>query len=122
FGLVSGRAYPQLKHVLAQAGRRTQRSLLQAPPRFGGAFFNVEAPDGNHRRCRSQSSSASRFTAGASGFLLLIQCGERPDLYASPPPTTRVSTTEAATDAPRTVATGRGAAAPSLALDGIERA
>ena len=25
-----------------------------------------------------QSSSASRFTAGALGFLLLIQCGERP--------------------------------------------
>src|SRR5215468_6411061 len=30
---------------------------------------------------RSHSSSASRFTAGASGFLLLIQSGERPDLY-----------------------------------------
>jgi hypothetical protein len=26
-----------------------------------------------------QSSSASRFTAGAFGFLLLIQCGERPE-------------------------------------------
>jgi hypothetical protein len=30
---------------------------------------------------RPHSSSASRFTAGASGFLLLIQSGERPDLY-----------------------------------------
>jgi hypothetical protein len=28
-----------------------------------------------------QFSSASRFTAGAAGFLLLIQSGERPDLY-----------------------------------------
>jgi hypothetical protein len=27
-----------------------------------------------------QSSSASRFTAGAAGLLLLIQCGERPEL------------------------------------------
>jgi hypothetical protein len=30
---------------------------------------------------RPHSSSASRFTAGASGFLLLIQSGDRPDLY-----------------------------------------
>src|SRR5262245_56187856 len=28
---------------------------------------------------RPQSSSASRFTAGAAGFLLLIQCRERPE-------------------------------------------
>jgi hypothetical protein len=28
---------------------------------------------------RLQSSSASRFTAGAVAFLLLIQCGERPE-------------------------------------------
>ena len=28
---------------------------------------------------RPQSSSASRFTAGAAGFLLLIQSGERPE-------------------------------------------
>jgi hypothetical protein len=28
---------------------------------------------------RPQSSSASRFTAGQAGFLLLIQCGERPE-------------------------------------------
>jgi ABC transporter substrate binding protein len=32
----------------------------------------------DHRR---QSSSASRFTAGAFGFLLLIQCGDRPERY-----------------------------------------
>jgi hypothetical protein len=25
-----------------------------------------------------------RFTAGAFGFLLLVQCGERPELYAEP--------------------------------------
>src|SRR6516162_3271497 len=30
---------------------------------------------------RPQSSSASRFTAGAFGFLTLTQCGERPELY-----------------------------------------
>ena len=28
-----------------------------------------------------QLSSASRFSPGAFGFLLLIQCGERPELY-----------------------------------------
>jgi hypothetical protein len=28
----------------------------------------------------TQSSSASRFTAGAFGFLTFTQCGERPDL------------------------------------------
>jgi hypothetical protein len=28
---------------------------------------------------RPQSSSASRFTAGAFGFLTLIQCGDRPE-------------------------------------------
>jgi hypothetical protein len=31
-----------------------------------------------------QSSSASRFTAGARGFLTLSQCGERPERYAEP--------------------------------------
>jgi hypothetical protein len=30
---------------------------------------------------RPYSSSASRFTAGALGFLDLIQCGERLELY-----------------------------------------
>jgi hypothetical protein len=30
---------------------------------------------------RPHSSSANRFTAGASGFLLLTQSGEQPDLY-----------------------------------------
>jgi hypothetical protein len=28
-----------------------------------------------------KSSSASRFTAGAFGFSLFSQCGERPELY-----------------------------------------
>jgi hypothetical protein len=31
-----------------------------------------------------QSSSACRFTAGAAGFLLLIQCRERPETYGEP--------------------------------------
>jgi hypothetical protein len=41
---------------------------------------------GHRRECLDfadyapQSSSASRFTAGAFGFLLLIQCGDRPEL------------------------------------------
>jgi hypothetical protein len=30
-------------------------------------------------RLARQSSSASRFTAGASGFLLLTQCRDRPE-------------------------------------------
>jgi hypothetical protein len=33
---------------------------------------------------RPQCSSASRFTAGAAGFLNLSQSGERPDLYRDP--------------------------------------
>jgi hypothetical protein len=33
-----------------------------------------------HLRRRPQSSSASRFTAGAFGFLTLTQCAERPEL------------------------------------------
>jgi hypothetical protein len=33
---------------------------------------------------RPQSSSASRFTAGAFGSLIFIQCGERPDRYSEP--------------------------------------
>jgi hypothetical protein len=39
-----------------------------------------------------QFSSASRLTAGASGFLLLIQCGERPELYREPCHFERVGT------------------------------
>jgi len=31
------------------------------------------------RDARKRAPSASRFTAGAFGFLLLIQCGDRPD-------------------------------------------
>jgi hypothetical protein len=31
-----------------------------------------------------QSSSASRFTAGAFGFLTCTQCGERPERYSEP--------------------------------------
>src|SRR5262249_51812743 len=33
---------------------------------------------------RPQSSSASRLTAGAFGFLTLTQCGERPERYSEP--------------------------------------
>jgi hypothetical protein len=32
---------------------------------------------------RPQSSSASRFTAGAFGFLTFIQCGDRPERWES---------------------------------------
>jgi hypothetical protein len=39
------------------------------------------------------SSSASRFTAGAFGFLLLIQCRERPELYGASAGIDRVSGT-----------------------------
>ena len=42
-------------------------------PRYGGWFRSYLLHD--------QSSSASRLTAGASGFLLLIQSGERPERY-----------------------------------------
>src|SRR5262245_29009488 len=44
------------------------------------ARFNVDAPETFYdRRSRPQSSSASRFTAGASGFFILSQSGERPE-------------------------------------------
>jgi hypothetical protein len=33
---------------------------------------------------RPQSSSASRFTAGASGFFILSQSGERPERWGEP--------------------------------------
>src|SRR5262249_40204923 len=39
---------------------------------------------GYRRFSRPQSSSASRLTAGAAGFLLLIQCGERPEIQGEP--------------------------------------
>jgi hypothetical protein len=35
----------------------------------------------NSTRSITNSSSASRFTAGALGFLDLTQCRERPELY-----------------------------------------
>ena len=50
-------------------GRRFVRFAVQ--PRQRGS---VEVRSGY----RPQSSSASRFTAGAFGFLILTQCGERP--------------------------------------------
>jgi hypothetical protein len=46
---------------------------------------NATHGEGRHRRPpRPQSSSASRFTAGAAGFLLLSQCRERPDVWREP--------------------------------------
>ena len=42
------------------------------------------APHASYRWRLPQSSSASRFTAGAFGFLTLIQCLERPDRYSRP--------------------------------------
>jgi hypothetical protein len=62
------------------------------PSRLEFAHLNVRpanretAPliaQGKHRHLL-QSSSASRFTAGASGFLNFSQSGERPDLYREP--------------------------------------
>jgi len=50
---------------------------------------------------RPHSSSANRFTARASGFLLLIQSGERPDLYRE---SFRLETIEAGSIAARPTA------------------
>ena len=47
----------------------------------------VNVPDGTSGNCQRpapQSSSASRLTAGAAGFLLLTQCRERPERYIEP--------------------------------------
>src|SRR6516165_9105907 len=63
---------------------------------------------------RPQSSSASRFTAGAFGFLTFTQCGERPDRYIEPsrfdtmPSQTQLQASSAAAarvGAPRTIVT-----------------
>ena len=45
---------------------------------FGGRFPLRDCFD-HHRSSHRHSSSASRFTAGASGFLKLSQSGERPE-------------------------------------------
>ncbi|MGA6944353.1 MAG: hypothetical protein WBZ27_20510, partial [Pseudolabrys sp.] len=52
-------------------------------PPYYACFADAFARDSRHR-VHLQSSSASRFTAGASGFLNLSQSGERPDLYRDP--------------------------------------
>jgi hypothetical protein len=49
-------------------------SLRQARHPLGCRTSRWRSP-----RQRPQSSSASRFTAGAAGFLTLSQCGERPE-------------------------------------------
>jgi len=73
-------------------------TVWQAPPHAGKQVKPFGDVDKDHDRqtnepkqqqrasdChRPQSSSASRFTAGAFGFLTLIQCLERPDRYSKP--------------------------------------
>jgi hypothetical protein len=57
------------RDALAQKAGATLRRSLEGNTTIG--------PGANQR---PQSSSASRFTAGASGFLNLSQSGDRPDL------------------------------------------
>ena len=40
-----------------------------------------QTPSFDFRRLSRPTSLASRFTAGAFGFLIFIQCGERPDCW-----------------------------------------
>jgi hypothetical protein len=54
-------------------------------PAFGGyarARLQMRCP--RPFRFAPQSSSASRFTAGAAGFLTLSQCADRPGRYGEP--------------------------------------
>ena len=53
---------------LAKAGERNVEGLCEAA---------LNVPTGADQR--PQSSSASRFTAGAAGFFILSQSGERPE-------------------------------------------
>jgi hypothetical protein len=54
-----------------------KRATIPAPPAL--APKNLPRPRGFFFAQRPQSSSASRFTAGAFGFLTFSQCAERPD-------------------------------------------
>jgi hypothetical protein len=70
-----------------QGGQHGERCHIQSSPtqdcvapRRGQVHDFAQGAD----RPRPQCSSASRFTAGACGFLNLSQSGERPDRYRDP--------------------------------------
>src|SRR5262245_26633250 len=71
---------------LALVGPPAAVQLYKLPSLFGLASRRSYATPFGHL---VQSSSASRFTAGASGFWLLSQSGERPERYATPCASTR---------------------------------
>jgi hypothetical protein len=61
------------------SGRAPARLPLFKIDHMQGGGKRREVADIEHRRNYRQSSSASRFTAGAFGFLTLIQCAVRPE-------------------------------------------
>jgi hypothetical protein len=59
---------------------KRRESLVKAGERLVGVNpITIAKNDAAMERHRLQSSSVSRLTAGAAGFLLLIQSAERPE-------------------------------------------
>ena len=65
--------HPALAERVFSDGERSYAARRARPAQHLAARFY------HRHRFAPQSSSASRFTAGAAGFLLLIQCRERPE-------------------------------------------
>ena len=63
----------------ADPPRQPAPQRLEPPGHAGHCLTSLTHSMRIDSRHRPQSSSASRFTASAVGFLLLIQCGERPE-------------------------------------------
>ena len=78
-----GLATLHLRHLSAVPGRSYGEWILHSKlnlPALLAIHSAALAPKGYF----PQSSSASRFTAGAFGFLILSQSGERPERYVEP--------------------------------------
>jgi hypothetical protein len=86
---------PKPRHAALRLTRKNSKIRLSSDPRQ--IIARAEEKAAHYRRSAwaasqdrrprfhrlpPQSSSASRFTAGAFGFLTLTQCGERPELYS----------------------------------------
>ena len=83
--------YVTIKKRLRGDGERNDRCGLCRNRRFDRYDWLVDLGRRSRKAVqviapfyRPQSSSASRFTAGAFGSLIFIQCGERPDRYSEP--------------------------------------
>jgi hypothetical protein len=70
-----------MKICASDASRCCKLVMQSAVPAHGRSFQEKQLTAGFYHRhfCLPQSSSASRFTAGASAFFILSQSGERPE-------------------------------------------